>query len=281
MTNALASFSARRSLSRVASRFASLSAWLVAASLAGCAVEQGAATTEAGAPAIAPALGTDNLTIVPSIFTVTPNHGPNGGGTLVQVTGAGFIKGFNTTTINFLSSVSCSSTTQCQGLTLPIGNGGAQETVDLIASAGGITGTARPTMDQFTYDSTPICSVSTACADDYSTTMPTLTITCDRDVNFVQGPTTLRSNALSVSNVQTSPYAYDVVACEPALGTASCTTINAIYQYGMCGNQPSGTTQPPHTCGGVTHPATSCGTGQIWHCCGTTWECGAPSAACE
>ena len=100
----------------------------------------------------ASATSSQSFTLPPSITAVSPAAGPIGGGTVVTITGTGFIVG--ATTIAFGSSagtsVSCSSTTSCTA-TSPAESAG---TVDITATnAGGTSSTSSA--DQFTFDLAP------------------------------------------------------------------------------------------------------------------------------
>jgi hypothetical protein len=93
----------------------------------------------------------DRYKYVPSVTRVSPNIGPRGGATSVTVTGTGFAPGPGATAFRFGSalanSVQCASMTSCT-LLVPAH---AAETVDVKATAGGVTSLKNAPGDQFTY----------------------------------------------------------------------------------------------------------------------------------
>ena len=108
--------------------------------------------------------GTDLFTYyaIPAVTLLSPAAGPLGGGTLVTITGTGFVVGSGTTTVAFGAgagtSVSCASTTSCTA-TSPSASAGA---VDVRVTTPGGTSTTG-SADQFTYDTTPtVTAVSPA-----------------------------------------------------------------------------------------------------------------------
>src|SRR5919199_44955 len=90
----------------------------------------------------------DRFFFVPQITGLSPNTGSTAGGTLVTITGAGFVPG--TTTVNFganaAPTVSCASATTCT-TTSPAGTAG---TVDVTATTAGGTSPASAA-SKFTY----------------------------------------------------------------------------------------------------------------------------------
>jgi len=109
-----------------------------------------AGTDQRGIPWTTPC----NIGAIGGVLTVTgvrPNSGPTTGGTTVTITGTGFSTASGTTTFDFgpgnlASSVSCSSATTCT-VTSPPGTG----TVDVTATVAGLTSSANPPADQFSY----------------------------------------------------------------------------------------------------------------------------------
>jgi hypothetical protein len=88
----------------------------------------------------------------PTVTSVTPDTGPQGGGTSVTVTGSGFALG-STTVFDFGRtrglSVDCSSTTTCTTVSPAATKAGP---VDVVAEVGTAKGKKDPPDDQFTYD---------------------------------------------------------------------------------------------------------------------------------
>ncbi len=210
----------------------------------------------------------------PIIKSISQPDGPIGGGTAVQITGYNFSTVAGQTTFASLTGVTCSSTTTCQGTTAAVASPGL---VHLTALVKGVKSPDTP-LNQFTYDPTPSCTTSRACSGTGYYDMPTMTIACSNSVSFQQSGTVL---ALGSSyDAATGPYAYPILACDLRFGTRSCTSIDDVALYGTCGPLPP-VPAPPPTCGGIHAPGTSCGLGKVWHCCETTWECGAPRSTCQ
>jgi alpha-tubulin suppressor-like RCC1 family protein len=93
----------------------------------------------------------DEFSYAPAVEAVAPNSGPVAGGTLVTVTGVGFIPGTTVTSFKFgkkkATAVECSSSTSCTMLAPAQAAG----TVDIIATVGKLKSAANPAGDHFSY----------------------------------------------------------------------------------------------------------------------------------
>ncbi len=208
------------------------------------------------------------------ISSVSPNSGPKGPTTLVTITGSGFILG--STSFDFLTGVTCTSTTSCTGYTID-DTAGVAGPVHLAATVNGIR-SVPTTKDVFTLDATPSCTSTMTCDSAGYYVLPTLNLSCDTPVDIYQGGVKLESG-VSTFSTSTGLYASDVLACDPAFGTRSCTAFGDVSHYGTCGAM-TPPPPPPPTCGGVRHPHTVCDAGNVWNCCDPTWICGPPHLLC-
>ena len=143
--------------------------------------------------------GTDLFTYyaIPAVTLLSPAAGPLGGGTLVTITGTGFVVGSGTTTVAFGAgagtSVSCTSTTSCTA-TSPSASAGA---VDVRVTTPGGTSTTG-SADQFTYDATPtVTAVSPAAGPTAGGTVVSVTGTGFADAIATTGVQFAGTNAAS------------------------------------------------------------------------------------
>jgi hypothetical protein len=174
--------------------------------------------------------GTDLFTYyaIPAVTLLSPAAGPLGGGTLVTITGTGFVVGSGTTTVAFGAgagtSVSCASTTSCTA-TSPSASAGA---VDVRVTTPGGTSTTG-SADQFTYDTTPtVTAVSPAAGPTAGGTVVSVTGTGFADAIATTGVQFAGTNAASFTiNSDTS-----ISAKSPPHG-AAITDITVTNETGM------------------------------------------------
>ena len=120
-----------------------------------------------------PVVATDEFTFVPppTVGGVSPNSGPNAGGTAVTINGTGFGTASGATAVRFgpytATNISCSSATQCVA-TSPPGSG----TVDVRVTVGGqISPTAAA--DHFSY---PVLALGDVNGDGHVTSVDALCV---------------------------------------------------------------------------------------------------------
>jgi hypothetical protein len=93
----------------------------------------------------------DHFKYLPTIASVTPNSGPQAGGTSVTIKGTGFALGKTATKFKFgtakPASVNCTATEQCTAVTPAHAAG----TVDVRATVNNAT-SAKVAADQYTYN---------------------------------------------------------------------------------------------------------------------------------
>ncbi len=97
----------------------------------------------------------DRFTYLPTVTSVSPTHGPTGGGTAVAIDGTGFSTSAGATAFDFgpgnpATKVACASTTQCTALT-PAGTGTVDVRTTVTAGGTALTSRPNPPHDQFTY----------------------------------------------------------------------------------------------------------------------------------
>ena len=155
------------------------------------------------------AVASQSFTLPPTVSAVSPNAGPLGGGTVVTITGSGFVPG--STTVAFGAgagtSVSCLATS-CTA-TSPAESAGVVDVT--VTTAGGTSATGSA--DHFTYDATPsVTAVSPAAGPITGATVVTITGTGFADAIATGGVTFAGTSATSYTiNSDTS-----ITATSPA-----------------------------------------------------------------
>jgi hypothetical protein len=107
-------------------------------------------TVTTGEGGSSPPVTADHFKVIPTVTGVSPNNGPQTGGTSVTVTGTGFALGAGTK-FKFgtnAKSVNCTSTTTCTVISPPHAAG----TVDVRAIVNKVQSANNRPGDQFTYN---------------------------------------------------------------------------------------------------------------------------------
>jgi hypothetical protein len=198
---------------------------------------------------------------LPVISSLSPASGPNGGGTIVTVTGERFAVGANATTFSFggvtAPSSNCSSSTSCQVTTPAYVE--SWLTVQVHASVGPNTSAWDGAQDNFAYTAGPTCTPAYSCAG-LSWGYPNDTVTCPTPANFSYGTTPgevpLGSGVLSAT-YPTGDLGAFIFACDPTSGSCSKYTTDLPSTYAAyCGSEPS---QPPTFCQECVKQGGHCG----------------------
>jgi hypothetical protein len=200
----------------------------------------------------------------PFVTRVTPNSGPNCGGTQVTIDGYGFVPGQSDVTFaGFPATGSCASSTQCTAVSAFAGHQGfdqhvhVQVTVPAAGDAGKETSPATP-LDVFTYTAGPQCALTLSCVNE--TYYPNMVITCPTTVTwYSQYEYMLTSVIARAATYQTGtedfPIAVD--ACYGDSTKTSCTTFVAVSSPFVCLSPDSVCAyckQIHGTCSGGTNP---------------------------
>ena len=148
------------------------------------------------------AVASQSFTLPPTVSAVSPNAGPLGGGTVVTITGSGFVPG--STTVAFGAgagtSVSCLATS-CTA-TSPAESAGVVDVT--VTTAGGTSATGSA--DHFTYDATPsVTAVSPAAGPITGATVVTITGTGFADAIATGGVTFAGTSATATRSTPTLP----------------------------------------------------------------------------
>lgn len=214
---------------------------------------------------------------MPAITNITPNSGPNGGGTTIEIDGVGFDTAGGTT-FRFggaaASIVSCSSSTRCSVTTPNVGASSSAQTLPVTATVRGFSSTATPT-NVFTFTAGPTCNAQESCTG-IAFGFPNLVITCPPgsvESFYTSWGSPDAAHAVSANSFTTgmNNVGGTVYACDPS--TKSCTAYS-IYEpnASYCGPVPP-PPSPPATCNGAPKPITKCSA--TWRCCGVDgWNCG-------
>ena len=158
----------------------------------------------------------------PTVTSVSPSFGPQGGGTSVTITGTGFDTGSGATKVYFGSTaatgVTCASTTSCS-VSSPAGAASLLDTsVDITVAVGGATSMATPS-DQFTYVALP--TVTAVAPGPYGEVITGTNFTTTTKVDF-------GGNAVAPGEFfVVSPTEIDVFAVPSGSGLVDVTVTNA------------------------------------------------------
>jgi hypothetical protein len=175
--------------------------------------------------------GDDAADCGPFVTSVTPDSGPNSGGTAVVIRGGCFVPGDTAFLFaNFPAAGSCSSTTECTAVSPFGGYQDYDQVVDVqVTVNGSIDGGARtsPTtpLDHFTWLSGPVCSFNLSCQD--TAAFPNMIITCPTPVSFYRlyGHTPLQPPTVDTTyTVGTEDFQVGLVACFGDPAKTSCST---------------------------------------------------------
>lgn len=167
----------------------------------------------------------------PFVTRVTPDHGPNCGGTHVVIEGHGFAPGRSDVTFaNFPATGSCSTTTQCTAVSAFAGYQEFDQVIHVQVTVPGASPGAPPRtspatpLDVFTYTSGPQCNLTLSCAN--STFFPQMVITCPTVVTFYSQYLHNLSAVTQTDTYRTGTEDFPVVvvACFGDSTTTSCTT---------------------------------------------------------
>jgi hypothetical protein len=168
----------------------------------------------------------------PFVTRVTPNSGPNSGGTQVTIDGYGFGPGTSDVTFaGFPATGSCASSTRCTATSPFAGRQGfdqvvhVQVTVPASAADGGPQTSPATPRDIFTYTAGPRCYLTLSC--DNELYYPNMVITCPTTVTFYlsfQYQLTTAVTRATMYKTGTEDFPIGVVACYGDSATTSCTT---------------------------------------------------------
>jgi hypothetical protein len=179
----------------------------------------------------------------PFVTSVTPDSGPNSGGTSVVIRGGCFVPGESAITFaNFPATGSCSSTTECTAVS-PFG--GYQDFDQVIHVQVTVNGSnegdaqTSPTTprDVFTWLSGPICGFDVSCDD--AAAFPNMVITCPLPVSFyrLDGFTPLEPPTVATTYVVgTEDFETGLIACFGDAVSTSCSTyVTPVTPMWACG----------------------------------------------
>jgi hypothetical protein len=189
--------------------------------------------------------GDDDAGLVPVIDSVTPDVGPNSGGTMVTITGSGFVVDGGTQVLfagSPASHVSCDSSHECTLVSPFAGYQTFDQVVDVRATVGGDPGvppsrtSAKSARDLFTFTAGPTCATSLVCTGIY---FPDLHVDCPSTVHFYTDPYTPYQTFVDVASsfvIHTNDTSESVGACYGDPSSSSCSLYSAYEaQWSYCG----------------------------------------------
>ncbi|HEX8793063.1 MAG TPA: IPT/TIG domain-containing protein [Polyangiaceae bacterium] len=166
----------------------------------------------------------------PFVTRVTPDSGPNSGGTQVTIDGYGFAPGQSAVAFaGFPAKASCASSTQCTAVSPYAGHQGYDQhvhvQVTVPASDGGQSMSPATPLDVFTYTAGPQCDVNLSCAGE--TYYPDMVITCPTVVTFYSQYEYQLTDVITRAatyKTGTEDFPIQIVACYGDSTSTSCTT---------------------------------------------------------
>jgi len=187
----------------------------------------------------------DDAGLLPVVDRITPEQGPNVGGTTVTIVGSGFDPdgGTEITFANAAATgVSCTTSHQCVAVSPFAGYQPFAQVAHVQATVGGTLGdpaahsSETRAQDQFTYTAGPACTTSLMCSGIY---FPDLHIDCPSILQFYEEPRTQYQAFVDAGTsivVPTDDSGETIAACFGGLTDSSCTLFSAYEaQWSYCG----------------------------------------------